>query len=176
MVINERESRRRRVLAAADAMITAARTAPKARGVDILECCVVEGDDIKRLSDTMLQLFAETGRPVFERDAANILKADALVVIATRPQPMGLNCGHCGSPTCGAKPAEVPCVFNSVDIGIALGSAAAAAADCRVDTRVMYSAGMGAQRLGLLDTPEGACRQYFAIPVSASSKSPFFDR
>lgn len=176
MIINERDSRRERVLEAARKMITAARTAPKARGVDILECCVVEGEDIKRLSDTMLQLFEETGRPVFQRDAANILKADAIVVIATRQQPMGLNCGHCGSPTCGDKPNGVPCVFNSVDIGIALGSAAAIAADCRVDTRIMYSAGMGAQRLGLLDGPEGECRQYFAIPVSASSKSPFFDR
>lgn len=176
MIINERDSRRERILEAARKMITAARTAPKARGVDILECCVVEGDDIKRLSDAMLLLFEETGRPVFQRDAANILKADAVVVIATRPQPMGLNCGHCGSPTCADKPGNVPCVFNSVDIGIAIGSAAATAADCRVDTRVMYSAGMGAQRLGLLDSAAGECRQYFAIPVSASSKSPFFDR
>lgn len=176
MIINERDSRRERVIAAAREMLTAARTAPKARGVDILECCVVEGDDIKRLSDAMLLLFEETGRPVFQRDAANILKADAVVVIATRPQPMGLNCGHCGFPTCAGKPDNVPCVFNSVDIGIAIGSAAATASDHRVDTRVMYSAGMGAQRLGLLDTPAGECRQYFAIPVSASSKSPFFDR
>lgn len=176
MIINERDNRRERVLEAARKMMTAARTAPKARGVDILECCVVEGEDIKRLSDAMLLLFEETGRPVFQRDAANILKADAVVVIATRPQPMGLNCGHCGSPTCADKPGNVPCVFNSVDIGIAIGSAAATAADCRVDTRVMYSAGMGAQRLGLLDSPAGECRQYFAIPVSASSKSPFFDR
>lgn len=176
MIINERDSRRERVLEAARKMITAARTAPKARGVDILECCVVEGDDIKRLSDAMLLLFEETERPVFQRDAANILKADAVVVIATRQQPMGLNCGHCGSPTCADKPGNVPCVFNSVDIGIAIGSASATAADCRVDTRVMYSAGMGAQRLGLLDSPAGECRQYFAIPVSASSKSPFFDR
>ncbi len=176
MIINERDNRRERVIEAASRMLTAARTAPKARGVDILECCVVEGDDIKRLSDAMQRLFEETGRPVFQRDAANILKADAVVIIATRPQTMGLNCGHCGFPTCAAKPSEVPCVFNSIDIGIAIGSAAATAADCRVDTRVMYSAGMGAQRLGLLGSPEGTYRQYFAIPVSASSKSPFFDR
>lgn len=176
MIINERENRRERVLQVAEAMLTAARTAPKARGVDILECCIVEGDDINRLSDAMMQLFEETGRPVFERDAANILQADAIVIVATRPQTMGLNCGHCGFTTCAQKPNAVPCVFNSVDIGIALGSAAAKAADCRVDTRIMYSAGMGAQRLGLLNEPDNKCRQYFAIPVSAYSKSPFFDR
>ena len=73
-------------------------------------------------------------------------------------------------------PGGVRGFFNCVVLGSALGAGAAAAADCRVDTRVMYSAGMGAQRLRLLDTPEGECRQYFAIPVSASSKSPFFDR
>lgn len=112
MITNERDSRSERVAEAARRMLTAARTAPKARGVDILECCVVEGDDIKRLSDAMLELFAETGRPVFQRDAANILKADAVVVIATRPHPIGLDCGHCGSPTCAEKPAGVPCVFN----------------------------------------------------------------
>lgn len=36
----------------------------------------------------------------------------------------------------------------------------------------MYSAGMAAERLQLLP----GCTQYFAIPISASSKSPFFDR
>jgi hypothetical protein len=46
------------------------------------------------------------------------------------------------------------------------------AADNRVDTRVMFSAGLAAQRLNWL---EGCC-QVFAIPVSASSKNPFFDR
>jgi uncharacterized ferredoxin-like protein len=42
----------------------------------------------------------------------------------------------------------------------------------RVDTRVMFSAGLAAQRLEWLK----GCRQVMAIPVSASSKNPFFDR
>ena len=60
----------------------------------------------------------------------------------------------------------------SVDLGIAIGSACAMAADMRVDTRVMFSAGLAAQRLGLL----GDCKCVMAIPVSCSSKNPFFDR
>ena len=36
---------------------------------------------------------------------------------------------------------DVPCAFNSIDVGIAVGSACATAADLRLDTRVMYSAG-----------------------------------
>lgn len=172
MIIDERNSRTERVLEAGRRMLTAARTAPKAKGVDILECCLLTGDDIKRLSDVMMELYAETGRPVYKRDSQNILQADCVLVIATQSQMMGLNCGHCGFSACAEKPSNVPCAFNSTDVGIAIGSAVATAADERVDTRVMFSAGMGAERLNLLP----GCSQYFAIPISASSKSPFFDR
>ena len=62
--------------------------------------------------------------------------------------------------------------MNTIDVGIAIGSACAMAADMRVDTRVMFSAGLAAQRLDWLK----GCKNVFAIPVSASSKNPFFDR
>lgn len=176
MIINERDDRAERVVKAGKQMLTAARTAPKAKGVDILECALVTGDDIQRLSDTMFELHKETGRPVFLRDGNNILKADAVLIVATHLQPMGLNCGHCGFPTCGDKPRQAPCAFNLVDIGIAIGSAVTAAADNRVDTRVMYSVGMAAQRMNLLSPEEHNCVAYFGIPISCSSKSPFFDR
>lgn len=172
MIINERESRAQRVIEAGRRMMTAARTAPKAKGVDILECCLLTGEDIVRLADTMMELHAETGRPVYKRDSGNIRQADCVLIIATRQQMMGLNCGHCGFPACAEKPSNVPCAFNPTDVGIAIGSAVATAADERVDTRVMFSAGMAAERMELLP----GCSQYFAIPVSASSKSPFFDR
>lgn len=172
MIIEERESRRERVIEVGRRMLTAARTAPKAKGVDIIECCLLTGEDILRLSEAMLELHKQTGRPVYERDGHNILKADCVLVIATGSLVMGLNCGHCGYPFCDDKPAQVPCAINSTDVGIAIGSAVATAADARVDTRVMFSAGMAAQKLDLLP----GCGQYFCIPVSASSKSPFFDR
>lgn len=172
MIINERSDRHSRVMDVARAMITAARTAPKARGNDNLECAIVEGDDLIALSEAMKELFAETGRPVYERDSANILQGDCVVLIGFRPLLMGLNCGHCGFPKCGEKPASAPCAMNVTDVGIAIGSACATAADHRVDTRVMFSAGMGAMRLDLLP----GCKQVFAIAVSAGSKNPFFDR
>lgn len=172
MIIEERNDRNARVIEAARRMMTAARTAPKAKGVDIIECCLVSGDDIVRLSETMMMLHNETGRPVYKRDGENILKAECVLIIATRSQLMGLNCGHCGYPSCAVKPKNVPCAFNSTDVGIAIGSAVATAADERLDTRVMFSVGMAAERLHLLP----GCSQYFGIPVSASSKSPFFDR
>ena len=101
------------------------------------------------------------------------LQAECVLLIGTREQAQGLNCGHCGFPTCTGRAAGVPCALNTVDVGIAVGSACATAADFRVDTRVMFSAGLAAQRLGML--PEGS-KMVLAIPVSASSKNPFFDR
>ena len=172
MIIDERSDRHARAIASARHMLTAARTAPKARGNDNIECAIIEGDDLKRLSDAMLQLFNETGRPVYQRDAANILQSECVVLIGIRPLLMGLNCGHCGFPKCGEKPQDAPCAMNVTDVGIAIGSACATAADQRIDTRVMFSAGMGAMKLDLLP----GCKQVFAIAVSAGSKNPFFDR
>lgn len=172
MLIEERSCRAERVIQAGMRMMTAVRTAPKAKGVDILECCLLTGDDIQRLSQAMTRLYEETGRPVYKRDGENILKADCVLIVATRMQTMGLNCGHCGFPLCAAKSADVPCAFNLIDIGVAVGSAVSVAADERVDTRVMFSVGMAAERLQLLP----GCSRYLGIPISSSSKSPFFDR
>ena len=164
MIQNEREIRHELVLQAARRMMTAARTAPKGKGIDIIEIAMVTDGDILRLTDEMIRIAAETG--------FKFLLRDAVVIIGTSQKVQGLNCAHCGFDTCVEKPALVPCAINSVDLGIAIGSACATAADLRVDTRVMFSAGLAAQRLGLL----GDCKCVMAIPVSASSKNPFFDR
>ncbi|OUO52352.1 ferredoxin [Parabacteroides sp. An277] len=173
MVTNERDIRQQLVREAAHRMMVAARTAPKGKGIDIVEIGMVTEEDIARLSEEMKRISAETGLKFFLRDAENILQADAIVLVGTRSQTQGLNCGHCGYATCAAKPEAVPCAINSVDVGIAIGSACAMASDMRVDTRVMFSAGLAAQRLHFLGE-EARC--VMAIPVSASSKNPFFDR
>lgn len=172
MIINERESRHLTVMECARRAMTAARTAPKAKGVDIIEMALIEGDDLKTLSETMETMADELGMKFFLRDALNVLQSEGVLIIGTRQQEQGLNCGHCGFPTCAAKPAQAPCQLNSVDVGIALGSACASLTDMRIDTRVMFSAGLAAQRLKWL----GDCRQVYAILLSAASKNPFFDR
>lgn len=172
MIINQRDDRHAQVIDTARRMMTAIRTAPKAKGLDLIETAMVEGDDLKRLSEAMLELYAETERPVYQRDAANILQGDCVVLVGIHQQPMGLNCGHCGFPSCADKLANATCAFNSMDVGIAVGSACSVAADSRVDTRTLFSAGMGAMRLNLLP----GCGQVLAIAVSATSKNPFFDR
>ena len=172
MIEDERDCRHEEAVRIARQMMVAARTAPKTRGVDIVEVALVTESNIRILSDTMRQMYEDNGMKSFIRDADNILSAECIVLIGTRRKPVGLNCGWCGFPECEDKPGRVPCAFNSVDVGIAVGSACAVAADHRADTRVMYSAGTAAERLGWLED----CFSILAIPVSISSKNPFFDR
>ena len=173
MVQNERDIRSELVMQAARQMMVAARTAPKAKGIDIIEMALVTGDDKSRLAEEMHRIAVERDFKFFLRDAGNIMQADVVMIIGTRQQSQGLDCSHCGYVTCESKPVETPCVINSIDVGIAVGSACAKAADLRVDTRVMFSAGFAAQQLGMLGED---CGCVIAIPISATSKNPFFDR
>ncbi len=174
MIINERDTRRERLLKVADEMMTAARTAPKGKGFDIIEVAMLTDENINQLSEAMLAYSEKTGLKFVSRDAENILHAEAIVLIGTKQQVHSLNCGYCGFDTCAAKNEfpEVPCAINTVDVGIAIGSACAVAADHRVDSRVMFSVGRVAQETGLLP----GCSSIYGIPVSCSSKNPFFDR
>ncbi|MGL5272933.1 MAG: ferredoxin domain-containing protein [Phocaeicola sp.] len=172
MLIKERDNRTERVIQAAQQMATAARTAPKGKGVDIIEIAIATADTIQELSEEMRRICEETGMMFLLRDSENILKADAILLIATKPHLHGLNCGYCGFATCEDKIKTVPCAITSTDVGIAIGSACATAMDLRIDTRVMFTIGTAALRLGLL--PE--CGNCYGIALSCSSKNPFFDR
>lgn len=172
MITNERDSRTAHLMTVAKAMMTAARTAPKAKGTDMLEMVTATGDTIQKISARMKEMAPELGMPFFVRDAENILQAEAIVFIGTKLTNQGLNCGYCGYKTCVEKPASNPCAFSMHDMGIAVGSAVSVAANNRVDSRVMYSAGYAAKALGIL----AECHAIIAIPISCTGKSPFFDR
>lgn len=160
----------------ASKMAVAARTAPKARGTDTFEIKIVEGESIKILAEKMNQMAGEYDVPFFERDAGNILNSPVIFLMGTRIKSIGLKkCGMCGFSGCDEKNSHpgVPCVFNTGDMGIAIGSAAAVCMDNRVDNRIMYTAGQAAMELGFFDTE---IRIAYGIPLSATSKNPFFDR
>ena len=55
MLINERQNRRERLLKVAEAMATAARTAPKGKGFDIIEILTVTDEHIAELSAEMIK-------------------------------------------------------------------------------------------------------------------------
>ena len=174
MIIDERTSRKETLIECARQIMTAGRTAPKGKGIDLIEIVTITDEKIEALSQTMQRIAQETEMHFFQRDAENILQAEAVLLVGARIKEMALNCGYCGFPTCAEKHnhPEAPCAINMVDLGIAIGSMTAKAADLRIDCRVMYSAGMAAKRMNLI--PD--CHSIYAIPISASSKNPFFDR
>ncbi|HIS02956.1 MAG TPA: hypothetical protein IAA75_03495 [Candidatus Pullichristensenella avicola] len=170
------EMERQAILAAAARMCAAARTAPKAKGADNILTMVLTGEDKKDLTDKMREI-AATGNPAvqfFNRDADNVDAAQAIVLIGAKPARAGLKvCGFCGFDSCAsADAAGARCAFNMIDLGIAVGSAASVAADCRVDSRVLYSAGKAAQ---LMEYEEFDVI-WLGVPIAAYGKSPFFDR
>lgn len=61
MILNERDSRHEQVLQVAQQMMTAARTAPKGKGVDIIEVAMVTESNIRILSDTMKRCMKTMG-------------------------------------------------------------------------------------------------------------------
>lgn len=175
MLILNRELEPECVLGAAEQICVAARTAPKGRGKDLLVTAIVAGEEKERLCRKMREIAGRDAVAFFERDAGNIEMVHAVVLVGTRKEPLGLpRCGYCGFADCGALVAAGGnCAFNVGDLGIALGSAVSRAADLRLDNRIMYSAGKAALELGFLG--EGVAIAY-AIPLSVSGKSPFFDR
>lgn len=170
------EIRDERIMEVARAMAVAARTAPKGRGTDHLVCTLVDGEELTILADKMAEIGEREEQPFFRRDADNLRRCRVVVVLGTTIEPMGLKlCGMCGFSNCDEKrrhPA-VPCVFNTGDLGIAIGSAVSLAGDLRVDNRVMYTIGQAVRELGWLGEET---RVIYGIPLSATSKSPFFDR
>lgn len=150
-------------------------TAPKAKGMDDVRVLYVDGDDKTALADRMRRLGEEKAKPGLVRDAANVDRATALVVLGAKPLIMNLDCGMCGAETCdGAKQRDLNCVYPLVDLGIAIGSGVSAAADLGLDNRVMYSIGLAALKANLFGDPTVRCA--LGIPFAVSCKNVFFDR
>lgn len=165
--------REKAVIDVAEKMILAAKTAPKGRGIERLEYLIVTGDDILPIATKMNEISLKHQITFFARDAGNVSKSDALVLIGSSNEPRNVPlCKHCGF-GCDKKPETTPCAISQVDLGIAISSAVSVAAQFHVDNRIMYSAGMAALELGLF--PENIKIAY-AIPLSASAKNIFFDR
>ena len=176
MIVPEQKIIKDALLAVAHKMVIAARTAPKGRGADTFVFSIVEGDDIKKISEKLAALGAQYEVPAFVRDAQSILSAPVMVLFGSTIKPLGLKkCGMCGFANCDEKnkQPEIPCAFNAGDLGIAIGSAAGVAMDHRVDNRIMYTVGQAVMDLGLMGKD---VKLAYAIPLSATSKNLFFDR
>jgi uncharacterized ferredoxin-like protein len=175
------------VLALAKAMAVAARTAPKARGVDAIETLVVFGEDLDSLARVM-EKHREGAEmnDTFKRDAGSVRQSHAVLLVGLkdlRPKKMDkpLNCGACGHGDCAGflradkrEGEDFPgpvCMFQAMDLGIALCSACAVAARFHVDNRMMYTIGGPARKLGWM-----ASQIIIGIPLSCTGKNIYFDR
>ena len=159
------------------AVCAVARTAPKACGIDQTDTAVLTGEDKARVAEEMRRIGGAQGESgsVMVRDAGNVDACGAVVLVGAQYETRGLSekCKLCGFENCAAcKSAGATCIFAPMDLGIALGSAVALAADNRIDNRIMFTIGKAAASLGLL----GEYKLIMGIPLSVSGKSPFFDR
>jgi uncharacterized ferredoxin-like protein len=169
------------VIIVAQMMELAARTAPKTKGEDFIKIQIVTGDKLKELAEAMLKFGSERKKENFDRDGANVAASDALVLIGLKnASTVGLNCGACGFESCNelerARRIDIEfkgpiCSYRFIDLGIAVGSAVKTAQIFNVDNRVMYRPGVVARWTGIVDWD-----YVLGIPLSATGKSPFFDR
>ena len=169
-------------------MAIGARTAPKTKGVDAVKTLLIDGDDIELIAKAMEDKGKEKPEslaPIFPRDAGNVRKSACILLIGVTGNPKGmskpLNCGACGHETCeqlmnervrkGNDFGGPVCIFQAIDLGLALGSAVKLASDLNVDNRIMYTIGATAKKIGLLDSDI-----IIGIPLSAAGKNIYFDR
>ncbi|KJJ84050.1 ferredoxin [Candidatus Omnitrophus magneticus] len=158
----------------AEFMCVSARTAPKARGTDNLVIMILDESEKEKIIQRMKKISERDSRPSFLRDAGNIVHADYIVLIGTKSQPLGLNCGFCGKGTCEElKKIKGVCAINSMDLGIAIGSSVSIAGAYHVDNRLMFSIGKAAMEENFFIENVA---QAIGIPLSATGKNPFFDR
>ena len=78
MILDERDTREQDVINIARHMMVAARTAPKGKGVDIIEIKTVAGDDIEKLALETEKQAEETGMKFCFRDDNCVRSAGAI--------------------------------------------------------------------------------------------------
>ena len=166
-------------------MAIAARTAPKACGLDSIKIEVLVGKEQKALGDKMIAAAKETGMDFLRINGEQVKASDATVLLGVEgTKTLGINCGGCGYANCaemikaqkGRKNKDSAyagpnCVLKISDLGIAVGSAAKTAQIHNVDNRIMYTAGFVAMKAGYLK----GCSVAYGIPLKASGKNIYFD-
>ena len=177
MMYKEKQVEEKAIINAASRICAAARTAPKARGIDNIITLVLTGAEKDTLANKMDEISNrefEGTTNIFPRDAKNLRAAQALVLIGVEKAYAGLKfCSFCGFENCDqCKKAGGRCAYDMINLGIALGSAVSIAVDDRIDNRIMYSIGKAAMEMDYAD----ASVVWFGIPISLSGKNIFFDR
>jgi len=179
--IDSVEAEREAVLEVARLMAISARTAPKGRGQDSIKTLILHGDDeLERLAQAMEERPEDDPNALFsKRNAEDVRKSMAVLLIGVTGEPkkieQPINCGACGhncQATLKAKKIDTGdasgpmCIFQAIDLGIALGSAAKTASDYNIDNRMMYSIGVAARKLKLVEADFAV-----GIPLAVTGKN-----
>jgi uncharacterized ferredoxin-like protein len=177
MHINSQSAEFDALLALAKSVCVAARTAPKACGIDNLDTVILTGAEKDKLTAEMRSIGEAQGDKgaFFIRDADNVDAAQVIVLLGAsyEVRRLGAMCQLCGFGGCTeCSEAGAACVFAAMDLGIALGSAVSLAADNRADNRILFTAGKAAKNLGLL----GEHTMIMGLPLCSAGKNVFFDR
>jgi uncharacterized ferredoxin-like protein len=168
-------------------MAASARTAPKTRGEDSIKTLVLDGEDVEKLAVAMESKgdkMSPHSASILKGNAADVRVSSHVLLIGVNGHPkrpeVPLNCGACGFDSCD-RLAKAPkrtgdftgpnCMFQAMDLGIALGSAVKMASELNIDNRMMYSIGVAAKEMRLLDSDI-----IIGIPLAVMGKSPYFDR
>ncbi|MBS7606906.1 hypothetical protein KEJ14_03580 [Candidatus Bathyarchaeota archaeon] len=181
--IESAEGEREAIFNVARLMQVAARTAPKAAGIDDILTLIVYGAEKDAIADKMEEMGEQRKIDLFKRDAKNVRDSEAIILIGVRgSKSLGLNCGACGYRSCkefeeaqktaGQDFIGPTCLFKALDLGIAIGSAVKIASTLNIDNRIMYRIGTAALKLNLMP----GATVIMGIPLSAKGKNIYFDR
>ena len=172
MIYNEEELENNCIKYAASLLSGAIKTAPKARGLNSLKTIVLTEKDKDKVAEQMTKY--DKPAHAFQRDSKNIKDSDAVILIGMKTLRVGLNCGLCEHENCRENEKNNGlCIFNQVDLGIALGSAVSSGMDLKVDNRIMYTVGYAAKDMNIF---EKEYKIIMGIPLKYSNKNIFFDR
>jgi uncharacterized ferredoxin-like protein len=165
MVVEGSQAIKDSVMLTAKLMVVAAKTAPKAKGVDNIVIKILDSkEELEVLSKKMEELAQVYGEDRWRRDADNVRRSDVVVLIGCKVVDIGVE-----TPRIWRLDANT--VLSIVNLGIAIGSAVKTASILNVDNRIMFTVGVAAQELGIIDAD-----YVLGIPLSATSKNIYFDR
>lgn len=180
-VLNGKECEQKSIMEAANFMIVSARTAPKSGGIDDILTAIVYGEGVEALASDMEKIAGERDIEAWSRQAQKVRGSDLIVLIGVRgTKKYVTNCGACGYGSCAEfdkaekrlrQDFEGPtCIFKTLDLGIAIGSAVKTASILNVDNRIFYRIGASAKRLNYM--PEASV--IMGIALAARGKNPYF--
>lgn len=145
-------------------MAASAITAPKAKGIDNIVVKILDrNEELEQLAEKMEELAPKYGG-FFARDAGNVRNSEAIILIGCRVVDIGVK-----------QPEEIPydvnVVLAAINLGIAVGSAVKTASIHNIDNRIMYTIGIAAKALGIINADI-----VIGIPLSVKGKNIYFDR